>query len=78
MRNTRQVDADEEARVETAKRKAELEEGFLATSSTRPGRARQDEASESGKRSLGDVVVEKSNVLMMSVIALSLRSGKVS
>ena len=65
MRAARQADADEEARVETAKRKADLEEGFLATSSTRPGRNRRDEGGEGSQNGLDDVVVEKSNVLMM-------------
>lgn len=61
----RQTESDEEARAETAKRKAELEEGFLATSSTGRSSSRGDERRQEDKRSLEDVVVEKSNVLMM-------------
>ena len=58
-------DVEEESRAETARRKAELEEGFLATTSTRPGRSRGSEGEHTARRSLEDVVVEKSNVLMM-------------
>ena len=61
----RQTESDEEARAETAKRKAELEEGFLATSSTGRNSSRGDDRRQEDKRSLDDVVVEKSNVLMM-------------